>query len=516
MESRAPAFALLAALLLAIPRPNLAAPAPAENAAVPPVVSPDGGPSSRPGNAAAESPSPAASPVPPAVLREYRNASAALALLDKIDPPLRDPDALPPGLDDLFVSTLDLHLFELPLDASVPCGCDQAYILSATPSSVAAFDSALAAQGWRLQPGTGGDVPQVYLPPDGVDADLLSLCVSRQPSHIAFSTSPGRLAQALAILPFLPPTLPAEGVFAYQKLPRASDHDPIEILDASTLSYGLDLDGGTVVLHAILAPPPGSSFADWLRAMPPIPPETACVNLPGALATLAVAPLPPLPVDFPGGLPREIRDFLSRHPRIPFACAILPPPPADYPDPAVSLLAYAGYPDPAAPLRALDRVTGLPATNAVHRGIPILGRGWNFTVPDNWRFLELLGPVLSCDSPFPLLAPLPTGVLLASDAPPSALSAAIDAALDGNAPTRRFDASPAFPPPDAPPVAILHADLRALAAAYPGHAANFHLDRAVAAAPPSAPLPLDATLHVSPDASLVLRLRVLLSVLAAI
>ena len=64
----------------------------------------------------------------------------------------------------------------------------------------------------------------------------------------------------------------------------------------------------------------------------------------------------------------------------------------------------------------------------------------------------------------------------------------------------------AFPAPDAPPVAILHADLRVLNA----------LLLAPAKLPADGPpLPLDAFAYVTPDASLALRVRLPLAFLHA-
>ena len=454
---------------------------------------------------------------PPLQLYELRPASAAIALIRDLGDPVSshlDRDA---PLENL-VATLDLPAFAFSTyDAP-------AYILPADPASAAILDAALAQQGW--QEFSHVESRDATNPQSAINRETRiyvrgednqeKIYAEKKDNHIILAPSPYRLAHALEALPFLPSTLPAGGTVIFQRSPQHPSHDYIAPVDDPTITYGLSLDGDTLDFQLMLTYPEGSPFAAWLRSLHTvsIPDETACVNRPGAIATFAVSPLPPLPEDIHNGdLPRGLRDLLTSHPHIPFSIAIFPPPPADRPDTFFSLLAFAGFSDPDAPLRAISRVTGLLATNAVHRDIPILTHDWDFALPKKSFFWGLLHCVRTFHSPFPSFVAIPgTGVLAASEVPPSALPAAIDALLDGELSTRHFSPSPAllsaFPTPDAPPVAILHADLRALAAAYPENAENIRLDRVIAAVPPSAPLSLDAYLHVASDDSLILRLRV--------
>lgn len=393
---------------------------------------------------------------------------------------------------------------------------DGANILSLDPASRDAFFALFADNGWSNETDTPEGY-QVFASPSGAIREY----VADLDSKLLVSTSPAHLAAACALYPSLPSPLPAEGDAVVQlpasALARACPAEARDFLSAnlSSLTAGLGLDGDTAALQAVVAPVPGAPLADLSRALGPIPPATACVNLPGALAFFAEGPCPDLRDLFPDAFDDDpVTAALERHTaNQPASFAFFPPATPGRP----RALAYVGLNDPAA-LRAalLDRLSRRAdaiavATDSSHRDIPV--DTLSIANPDALQDLlatqfgpnpqyalipyiqQTLDPTLSLAWP-------PDALLVAfNDADSALLHPALDSLLDGDLSALQFESSPAFqsafPYPDAPAHALAHLDLDALLAAY---AVDLPL-----ALP--APCPLDFFAYIAPDASLVLRLR---------
>ena len=375
------------------------------------------------------------------------------------------------------VSSLDLPTFTFDDRDRDP------FVFSNTPATAATLASALAENGWNLR---DFPIPEEWPPSTRLyvqDADTATnhpILLIPHDRHILLTDTPvvDRIPDFLEFLSTLPSSIPAEGTFAVyftNLATRAHYHnDPIEAFLSffSTLAIGVGSDDDTLALHIVLAPPPGSPLADWLRAIPSTPSSTACLNLPDALATFALAPLP--------DLPREV----------------------------FATLFYASAADPVAPFRTLDAWFGGLSTNRIHDRTVIYASAIIPTnaIPPRPHTGDFLRDMLT--QIMPLIVPLPSGILAAGHVPSATVDAAIDVALDGGS-TRPFDQSPsfraAFPAPDAPPIAILHADLRAIRNSYQISRGLLSFDTIKDENGP--PFPLDAYAYVTPDASLVLRIR---------
>lgn len=436
---------------------------------------------------------------------ELRGPASAYSTLSHIEPSIFQRHDTPLAR---VVSSLDLPTFTFDDRDRGP------FVFSNTPATAAALDSALAENGWNLRdfpiPEEWPSSTRLYVQ----DADTATnhpILLIPHDRHILLTDTPvvDRIPDFLDSLSSLPASIPAEGTFAVyftNLATRAHYHnDPIEAFLSffSTLAIGVGSDDDTLALHIVLAPPPGSPLADWLRAIPPVPPSTACLNLPDALATFALAPLPPFPADLLEKMESPNAHRLSGHA---FAAALFPPP--DLPREVFATLFYASAADPVAPFRTLDAWFGGLSTNRIHGNTVIyipatLPTNAVSPRPHTGDFLrDMLTQIM------PLIVPLPSGILAAGHVPSATVDAAIDAALDGGS-TRPFDQSPsfraAFPAPDAPPIAILHADLRAIRNSYQISRGLLSFDTIKDENGP--PFPLDAYAYVTPDASLVLRIR---------
>ena len=406
------------------------------------------------------------------------------------------------------------------------------HFLSLSPADRQAFLDLLAAESWSNEP----DTPegwQVFVPPTAP----FRYYIASADRKTAFSKDPDALRAALDLYPSIPALLPAEGDLVKQYRPdflKPSRGTPFLTPDVislfrrhvDTVTAGLGIDADTLALQAVLTPLPASKLADLLASCGPIPPSTACVNLPGAIACLAFGtaptpdanlPLSPLPFSglenwcdrfnvnqpssaalyppaAPGALPRALAftglndlpeartallDLLARH-----ADAIALASPSPHRNIAIDTLSIAS-PDA---LAALLETAGLTPYTARARS----------------NFAAALSPIS--------LAWLPDGLLVAVNDDASALlSAAIDAALDGTA--TPFESTPAFraayPYPDGPAFAIAHLDLPALLDLLPWKL-EFKDE------PLPTPCPIDLFAYIASDASLVTRLRAPASLLKAI
>ncbi len=397
---------------------------------------------------------------------------------------------------------------------------------SFSPDDRQAFFELLAAESWTNEP----DAPegwQVVVPPSG----SFRYCIAAADGKTAVSENPDALRAALDLQPSLPASLPAEGDIAGQIRPdclqdSAFDPDRVALVrrNVDSLSAGLGLDGDTLALHAVLAPVPGSDLVGYYRSLGgPIPPSTACVNLPGAVAFYADASDPSLPDAFRNvAAPSFMAGVDRRRAGQPSSIALFPPAGSDAPGtlPLPRAVAFAGLVDTPTARTALlslfarhsDTASLVPA--APHRDIPVD----TLAVADPVAFARhldkfgggggatpcaILAQGLAAGKITLSLAWLPDGLLLAAnDADFSLLHAAIDAALDGTA--TPFDQTPAFraayPEPDAPACAIAHLDLPALLAGLPQQIASF-----IPAIPD--PCSIDFFGYIADDGSLAARLR---------
>lgn len=452
-------------------------------------------------------------------LYELRGPATAAATLARIHEALVLDTDDPPLAEVVFSLDLPAFAFSDP-DSGGP------FVFANDPDTAAALKAALDEKGWRRRdfdvPPEWPDTLRLYSRDDDVATNHPVLFIPLG-KHIFLTDhlppAGTRGSDFAEVLSRLPSVIPAEGVFAGQWLSDPGDGDfPVDGI--SSVNFGIALDGDTVALQIVLPPSSDTPLAAWLRSIPPIPDSTTCVNRPDAVATFALAPLPPLPDDLPVRPSRNMREFaafLNRHPRIPVSAALLRPPRKN--DDTPSLLAFAGFDDPAVPFASLFRAFGSFGTNTVHRNVAVLAPvpEDNAPLPDSpaWKIFRDLR---DGSNEMPSFAALPTGVLAAANAPRKAVSKAIDAALDATLPP--FESSPAFrdafPYPDARAVAVLHVDLRALAAAYPDITHFIGLDLSEIENDDGRPLSLDAFLYVAPDASLALRVRVPLAVANAL
>ena len=390
-------------------------------------------------------------------------------------------------------------------------------IYSLSPSDRDAYFALYASESWSNEP----DTPegwQVFTPPSRAFTNY----VASVNDKLVASESPVTLQAALDLLPTLPALLPAEGDLVAQ-----IDGDNIALLlgggptrqaiprNVATFTAGLGLDGDTAALQTVVAPVPGSKLADFQAGCAPIPPATACVNLPGALAFYAEGPCPDLRDLFPDAFDDDpVATALERYSsHQPASFAFFPPASPGCP----RALAYTGINDPAA-LRAalLDLLSRRAdaiavATDASHRDVPVD----TLSIADPIALQDLLATQFGPNPQYALipyiqqaldptlsLAWLPDALLVAfNDADSALLHPALDALLDGGLSARQFEQSPAFqsafPYPDAPAHALAHLDLDALLPAY-----SIELPLAL-----PTPCPLDLFAYIASDASLVLRLR---------
>ena len=396
---------------------------------------------------------------------------------------------------------------------------DGANILSLDPAGRDAFFALFAENGWSNDPDTAEGF-RVFVSPSGTFREY----VAELDTKLLVSTSPAHLATACALYPSLPPRLPAEGDIVVQlpasALDSFADGDTAEFQtflanNFSSLTAGLGLDGDTAALQAVVTPVPVAPLSDLCHALGPIPPDAACVNLPGALAFFAEGTCPDLRDLFPDAFADEpLAAALERHTaNQPASAALFPPAASRIP----RGLVYMGLNDPAA-LRAalLDLLSRRAdaiavATDASHRDIPVD----TLSIADPDALQDLLAAQFGPNPQFALvpylyhtlnptlaLAWLPDALLVAfNDADSALLHPALDSLLDGGLSARQFEQSPAFqsafPHPDAPAHALAHLDLDALLAAYA-------IDLPLAL---PAPCPLDLFAYIASDASLAIRLR---------
>ncbi|MBR4190230.1 MAG: hypothetical protein IKQ55_09750 [Kiritimatiellae bacterium] len=306
------------------------------------------------------------------------------------------------------------------------------------------------------------------------------------------SSDPGVLREALALLPSLPVTLPAEGVLACRVsgadlASTANSRNAARVREnLATLTAGLGLDGDTAAFHALAESLPGSGMASALGACGPVPAAAACVNLHGAFGFYVQGAGSPV-----------MRGKEAAHG---FAVAVYPPVgPARMPTPRV--LAYIG--DPGGEEQARTRretAAALHTESTTYRGIPV------DEVPAASAAVLMRAAACACGVPedAAALMPgasvrfawLPAGDLMAvNDEGGALLHAAIDAALDGTA--IPFAAPPAFPAADGPVPALAHLDLAVLAPMLP-----VQLPFAV-----PAPCPVDLMARVLPGGTMEVRLR---------
>ena len=357
------------------------------------------------------------------------------------------------------------------------------FISALSPADCDAYFALCAAESWSNAPGTPEGI-QAFVPPSRSFTNY----VASVDGHILVSGSLDDLQSTLDALPALPATLSAEGDFVLQFTGNdlaAIFDSPVpgsspEITDnIASFAAGLGLDGDTAALHLVHAPVPGSAFAADIAACGPIPPSTACVNLPGTTAFCARGPACPLRFGLKSPLVQLWNRFCATRP---FAAALFPP---DAPSTHPRVLAFMDVPEasgnsPAVRETFLDSVRrhsdALELAAASYRGIPVdtvtvanpdalppfLSR--HFLCPEH--LAPFLASVIAPPRATVRIAWLPDGWLASFyDPGDTLLRDAIDAALDGTA--TPFDQSPAFrdafPTPAAPPFALAHADLHAFA-----------------------------------------------------
>ncbi|MBQ9345460.1 MAG: hypothetical protein IJT88_09635, partial [Kiritimatiellae bacterium] len=366
----------------------------------------------------------------------------------------------------------------------------------------------------------------------------------------AFSKDPDALRAALDLYPSIPALLPAEGDIVKQYRPdflkpsrsrRArernldryhSDGIPFLTPDVislfrrhvDTVTAGLGIDADTLALQAVLTPLPTSKLADLLASCGPIPAATACVNLPGAIASFAAGPAPSLP---PGPLAGPERAFDRYLENQPFSATLYPPAPPSALPRALAFFGLNDLPDARSALHArLARHSDALSIASPDPYRDIAVDTLSFASPDALADLldNLFGPNLAAcallanapsSANVPVsLAWLPDGLLVAVNDPDSALlHAAIDATLDGGLSTLQFEQSPAFraayPYPDGPALVVAHLDLPAILDLLPWKL-QFKDE------PLPTPCPIDLFAYIASDASLVTRLRAPASLLKAI
>lgn len=431
-----------------------------------------------------------------------RNPTDAIATLDQINPNYRFKLHSP---HDALLPALNLPVFSLAPRNGRPTN-----FLPGDPDSAARLDAVLDENAWHLRdiqiPPAFPQNMRIYSRDDATNRFLFRIPFD---NHIIL-TRYEMPSSDIALLPSPPDFVPAEGPFVayFDDLSSRTNQLPFASFLAafSSLSIGVATDGDTLVLHIVLVPPPDSPLADWLRAIPPVPPSTACLNLPDATATFALAPLPPFPPDLAERLNSPTALRLPGHA---LAAARFPPLSAD--SSLQGILCYASTDNPASPIRTLDDWFGSLATNRVH-GNTVVYAPTAPPSPDAWRTFteDFLRDRLVQRMPTSTrhFSALPSGILVSLDVSDDTFDAAIDASIDSS--RIPFSETPAFqsafPVPDAPPVAILHADLRYL---------NDFWFESAKLPDDGLPLHLDAFAYVTPDASLAIRVRLPLAFLHA-
>lgn len=469
-----------------------------------------------------------AAPIPPGTpytLHEIRGHAAferSCARIGILEFRFQFPDEEAPILDflrnhDVVDTTVNFHL-----TGSKPT----VHVLSLSPADRQAFLDLFAAESWTREP----DTPegwQVFVPPSAA----FRYHIAAVDGKTVFSRDPDALRAALGLYPSLPDRLPVDGDIVFQfgaeEVMHTSGLPPAIAAEIQgnidTLTVGLGTDAESLALHAILVPRPLSKLAAQLRSHGPIPPSTACVNLPGAISFFAEGPARnPSSSAFGGaGVPSAFSSAVVRRTyNQPFSAAFYPPAtPGAFP----RILVFQGIndlPTARSALRSLfarhaDAFALVSAPS--HRGIPVD----TLYASDPDAVADLLETHLGHNRHNPEARALilrsfatgrrilsfgwlPEGLLftLNDDAGDALLHSAIDAALDGTA--TPFGETPAFraafPEPGGPAQALARLDLPAIAPLLPSP-----FDSICRQVPASCPVDLFA--WTAPDASLVLRLR---------
>ena len=397
------------------------------------------------------------------------------------------------------------------------------HILSLSPADRQAFLD-LFAESWTREP----DTPegwQVFVPPSAA----FRYHIAAVDGKTAFSKDPDALRAALDLYPTLPDRLPADGDIVFQfggeDVMRTSFLPPAIAAEiqgnVDTLTFGLGTDADSLALHAILAPRPLAKLAAYLRrTCGPIPPSTACVNLPGAIAFLVEGPSDPSSSRFWGSSipPGSSSALAGRIDNQPFSAAFYPPATPGAIPRALFFQGVNNLPTARSALRSLfgrhsDALS--LASAAPYRDIPVdtldiasadaLQTLLSHSI-SNSTSLAFIGALAELN-PSLSFAWLPNGLLLAfNDTDFSLLHGAIDAVLDGT--TTPLDQISVFqaavPAAEAPVRSLIHLDLPAIAPYLP------RPFNSICHQVP-APCPLDLVASGAPGTSLVLRLRAPLS-----
>ncbi|MBQ7252560.1 MAG: hypothetical protein IJS32_08175 [Kiritimatiellae bacterium] len=466
-----------------------------------------------------------AAPIPPGTpctLHEIRGHAAlerAAARIGILQFQFQFPDEEATVLDflrnhDVVDTTVNFHL-----TGSQP----KAHFLALSPADRQAFLDLLSAESRTREPDTPEGF-QVFVPP----STAFRYHIAAVDGKTAFAKDPDALRAALDLYPSLPDRLPADGDIAFQfggeEVMRTSFLSPsltAEIQgNVDTLAVGFGTDADSLALHAILAPRTTSQLAAHLRSCGPIPPSTACVNLPGAIAFFAEGPAP---TPFSSSFGTQESAFLSalarRTGNQPFSAAFHPPAtPGAFP----RILGFQGLNDLHTARSALHSLFARHSdafalvSSPSHRGIPVD----TLYASDPDAIADFLETHLGHNRHNPearalilrsfatgrrglSFAWLPEGLLFSlNDAGDTLLHSAIDAALDGTA--TPFEQTPAFPEPDGPAHVLARLDLPTIAPFLPSP-----FDSLCRQVPASCPVDLFAC--VAPDGSLVIRLRAPLS-----
>ena len=429
-----------------------------------------------------------------------------------------------------LVCSLDLPAFTFDDRDSGP------FVFSDDPATAAALASALTQNGWNLR---DFSIPEEWPPSTRLyvqDADAATnhpILLIPHDRHILLTDTPVvvRIPDFLDALSTLPNRLPAEGDIVAQitgdNLATLADDNLFSSFarrNIATLTAGLGLDGDTAALQLVVAPIPCSGLDNGIDACGPISPSTACVNLPGAIAFAARAPGPLLVPHVQNQLGELLCLFVATRS---VAASFFPP---VRPIGPLRMLGFMesrpGKDDPA---ETREGFLSIFSTNVFaidttsYRGFPLD----SITVADPDAFAAILDNCLGSKGATAhaivaqgiasghltlSTASLPAGHLIAlNDIDGTLLRAAIDAALDGGLSTRPFDQSPAFraafPHPDAPAHVIAHLDLSDLAAIQRAIGLDFIPILGISLSSIPTPCPIDLFAYVTPDSSLVIRLR---------
>ncbi len=474
-------------------------------------------------------------PGTPYALEEIRGQATLERTLDRLGIELEirhHPEEAP-----VFAFLRDRDIADTSLQFDYFTSAPPVHFLALSPDDRQAFLDLLAAESWSNEPDTPEGY-QVFVPPPAP----FRYYIAAADRNTVLSKDPDALRAALDLYPSIPALLPAEGDIVKQYRPdflKPSRGTPFLTPDTislfrhhvDTVTSGLGIDADTLALQAVLPPLPASKLADLLASCGPIPPSTACVNLPGAIASFAAGPVPALPASPLVGPAGAFDRYLENQP---FSATLYPPaapvslPRAlaffglnDLPDARSALHALlARHPDALSlaspdPYRdiAVDTLSiaspasRTPSAASIDAPLDDLF-GSN---PPAWALLadSLASPNLPIS-----LAWLPDGLLIAVNDPDSALlHAAIDATLDGGLATRQFEQSPAFraayPYPDGPALVVAHLDLPAILDLLP-------VKLVFKDTPLPDPCPIDLFAYIASDSSLVTRLRAPASLLKAI